>query len=102
APSLDILPLLQEAGASLRAFDPAGMNEAKKLLPNITWCTDAQDALGGADAAVVLTEWNEFRGLQPESIAQSLKGKVLVDLRNIYKPADMRAAGLTYVSVGRK
>jgi UDPglucose 6-dehydrogenase len=101
AASLDILPILQQAGAKLRAFDPAGMDEAKKMLPDITWCTDAYDAMNGADAAVVLTEWNEFRGLEPARIATMLKHKTLVDLRNIYKPSDMRDAGLTYVSIGR-
>ena len=102
APSLDILPLLQNAGAKLRAYDPAGMNEAQKMLPDITWCNDAWDAMTGSDAAVLITEWNEFRGLEPDKIAATLKDKVLVDLRNVYKPSDMRAAGLTYVSIGRK
>ncbi len=101
APSLDILPILQEAGATLRAFDPAGMQEAAKMLPNITWCKDAWDAMRGSDACVLITEWNEFRGLEPDKIAATLKDKVLVDLRNVYKPSDMAEAGLTYVSIGR-
>ena len=101
APSLDILPILQAAGARLRAFDPAGMIEASKILPNITWCSDAWDAMTGSDAAVLLTEWNEFRGLEPDKIAATLKDKVLVDLRNVYKPSEMAQAGLTYISVGR-
>jgi UDPglucose 6-dehydrogenase len=101
APSLDILPVLQQAGAKLRAFDPAGMKEAAKLLPDITWCNDAYDAMNGADACVLITEWNEFRGLQPTKIAELLKDKVFVDLRNVYKPADMRGAGLSYTSIGR-
>jgi UDPglucose 6-dehydrogenase len=101
AASLEILPILQKAGATLRAFDPAGMHEAEKMLPDIIWCTDAHDAMHGAHAAVVLTEWNEFRGLEPTRIASLLKDKTLIDLRNIYKPADMRSAGLTYVSIGR-
>ncbi len=101
APALDILPILQEAGARLRAFDPAGMQEAEKMLPNITWCKDAWDAMTGSDACVLITEWNEFRALQPAKIAAVLKDKVMVDLRNVYKPADMQAAGLTYVSIGR-
>lgn len=101
APSLDILPILQEAGATIRAFDPAGMAEAEKMLPNVVWCNDAWDAMSGAHAAVLITEWNEFRGLQPDKIAATLKDKVLVDLRNVYKPADMRSAGIRYSSIGR-
>lgn len=101
APSLDILPILQEAGAMLRAYDPAGMIEAEKMLPNVNWCKDAWDAMHGAHAAVLLTEWNEFRGLEPDKIAATLKDKILVDLRNVYKPADMRDAGITYSSIGR-
>lgn len=101
APSLVILPSLQEAGAQLRAFDPAGMKEAEKLLPGVQWCKDAADAMAGADGAVLLTEWNEFRGLAPEDMAQVLKKKIFVDLRNVYKPQDMRAAGLSYTSIGR-
>lgn len=101
APSLDILPLLQEAGATIRAFDPAAMQEADKLLPDVVWCKNANDALQDADVGVLLTEWNEFRGIAPQHLATHLKKKIFVDLRNVYKPADMRGAGLTYVSVGR-
>ncbi|HVY12099.1 MAG TPA: UDP-glucose/GDP-mannose dehydrogenase family protein [Alphaproteobacteria bacterium] len=101
APSLAILPALQEAGASIRAFDPAGMSEAKKHFSNVEFCSGAYHALEGADAAVLITEWNEFRALDPQRMAGLLKKKVLVDLRNVYKPADMRAAGLSYFSIGR-
>jgi UDPglucose 6-dehydrogenase len=101
APSLMIIPALQKAGAKIRAYDPAGMKEAERLLPDVAWAAQAMEALKGADAAVVLTEWNEFRALDPAAMAASLDKKVLVDLRNIYKPEDMRAAGLAYVSVGR-
>ncbi|MDX1921625.1 MAG: UDP-glucose/GDP-mannose dehydrogenase family protein [Alphaproteobacteria bacterium] len=100
APSLDILPLLQQAGAQLRAYDPAGMKEAAAMLPDIEWCKDAYDALQGSDAAVLITEWNEFRGLEPEKIASLLRRKILVDLRNVYKPEDMRDAGLHYTRIG--
>src|SRR3984957_7259581 len=61
--SLDLIPALQKAGAKTRAYDPAGMKEAEKLLPKVTWCRDAYDAIQGADAAAILTEWNEFRAL---------------------------------------
>jgi UDPglucose 6-dehydrogenase len=102
APSLDIIPILQEAGAEIRAFDPAGMKEAAKILHGVTWCKDAYDALNGADVCAVITEWNDFRGIDAKHFAQKLSKKILIDLRNIYKPADMRAAGLIYTSVGRK
>ncbi len=102
AASLVILPLLQEGGATIRAFDPAGMEEAKKHFKDVVYCKDVPEALRGADAAVILTEWNEFRALDPGRLAGTLKKKLLIDLRNIYKPAEMRAAGLDYVSIGRK
>jgi UDPglucose 6-dehydrogenase len=101
APSLNIIPALQKAGALIRATDPAGMKEAEKMLPDVTWVKDAYEAMAGADAAVIITEWNEFRGLHAARMAELLKKKVLVDLRNIYKPQEMKAAGLTYVSIGR-
>jgi len=101
APSLAIIPLLQQAGAKVQAFDPAGMQAAAPLLPNVTWCSDPYAALEAADAAIILTEWNAFRGLAPTRIAQVLKQKILIDLRNIYKPEAMREAGLRYVSIGR-
>jgi len=99
--SLDVIPALQKAGATVRAYDPAGMKEAEKLLPNVTWCRDAYDAMQGADAAVILTEWNEFRALDIARMKSILKTPVLVDLRNVYRPEDMAAAGFRYGSVGR-
>jgi UDPglucose 6-dehydrogenase len=99
--SLDVIPDLQKAGAKVRAYDPAGMDEAKKLLPGVTWCRDAYDAMQGADAVTILTEWNEFRALDVARMRELLRAPVMIDLRNIYKPEDMRAAGFTYVSVGR-
>jgi len=101
APSLAILPRLIAAGATIRAFDPAGVAEAKKLLPELIYCPDAYTAIAGADALVLLTEWNEFRALDLARVARLLKRPLVVDLRNIYRPAEMEAAGLSYVSVGR-
>lgn len=101
APSLAIVPALQAAGAKVRAFDPEGMAEAAKLLSDIAWCRDAYDAMDGADALVILTEWNEFRALNLERMRTLLRRPVVVDLRNIYSPADMLAAGFAYTSVGR-
>ena len=102
APSIPILHRLAESGANLRAFDPVGMEAAKSHLPpTLTYCSDALDAASGADALVVLTEWNVFRALAPKAIVEAMKGNVVVDLRNIFDPAAMRAAGLAYQSVGR-
>ena len=101
APSLAIVPALQDAGATVRAFDPAAMHEAKPLLPGVIWCDDAYDAAQGADVLVLITEWNEFRALDLSRIAVAMTSPVLVDLRNVYRPADMRAAGFQYSSIGR-
>jgi len=101
APSLDIVPALLAAGAAVRAFDPEGMGEARALLPDIAYCEDAYDAMSGADAVVILTEWNEFRALNLDRVRSVLSAPVMVDLRNVYNPADMVAAGFRYVSVGR-
>ena len=102
SPSLDIIPALQAAGASVRAFDPEGMKEAEKLLPGVTWTKNAYDAMTGADAVAILTEWNDFRALNLERAKSLLKAPLMVDLRNIYVPADMAAAGFRYYSVGRR
>ena len=102
APSLTIIPALQAAGATIRAYDPEAMNEAQKLLPGVTFAGDAYAAMQGADAVVLLTEWNEFRALDLERAKSLLKSPTLIDLRNVYKPADMAAAGFFYFSVGRR
>ena len=101
APSLDIVPALQSAGASVRAFDPAAMHEAQKLLPGVLWCEDAYQALQGADCVAILTEWNEFRALDLKRVKALLARPVMVDLRNVYTPADMAQAGFIYTSIGR-
>lgn len=100
APSLVILPYLQEAGATIRAFDPEGHKEAAKHL-TLTYCSNAYEALTGANGVVLLTEWNEFRALDLPRVKAALKFPVMVDLRNIYKPTQMAEAGFHYVSVGR-
>ena len=100
APSLVIVPILQAAGARIRAYAPEGADEAKKLL-NIDFCSDAYEALSGADGVVILTEWNEFRALDLTRLRSLLMRPLMVDLRNIYRPAQMAEAGFTYVSVGR-
>ena len=101
SPSLAILPRLATAGAAIRAFDPAGIDEARNLMPELVYCDDAYDAATGADALVLLTEWNEFRALDLARIGRLLAEPLVIDLRNIYQPAEMAAAGLSYVSIGR-
>ncbi len=101
AASLAIIPALQKAGASVRAFDPEGMGEAKTLLSDVAYCEDAYDAMNGADAVVLLTEWNQFRTLDLERVKTLLSQPIMVDLRNVYSPGDMKAAGFSYTCVGR-
>ncbi len=101
SPSLDIVPMLQEAGANIRAYDPEGMAEAGPLLPGVTWCGGAYDAVLDADAVVILTEWNQFRNLDLDRVKALLKTPVFVDFRNIYNPRDMAEAGFGYTAIGR-
>jgi UDPglucose 6-dehydrogenase len=102
APSLSVVSRLVEEGATVRAFDPEGMNAARPLLPEeVIYTEDALQAVEGADALVLITEWNEFRALSPERLTRSMRGRVVVDLRNVFDPAAMRQAGLDYTSVGR-
>tara|TARA_R110002096_G_scaffold404517_1_gene602353 strand:+ start:1438 stop:2739 length:1302 start_codon:yes stop_codon:yes gene_type:complete len=101
APSLDIIPALQKAGAKIRAFDPAGRAEAEKLLTDVEFTSGPYLCAEGADALVIITEWNEFRALALDRLLTAMTGNVMVDLRNIYTPDDVRAHGFEYVSVGR-
>ena len=101
SPSLVILPRLMAAGARLQVFDPEGMAEAQKLMPDLVYCRDAYRTMKGADALVLLTEWNEFRGLDLGRVKRLLARPLVIDLRNIYQPQEMAAAGLSYVSIGR-
>jgi UDPglucose 6-dehydrogenase len=101
APSLDIVPLLQQKGANIRAYDPAAMEEAADHLTDVAFCRNAYDAMEGADCAVIVTEWNEFRALDLDRLKALLASPVLIDMRNIYEPAEMVEAGITYHSVGR-
>jgi UDPglucose 6-dehydrogenase len=100
APSLVIVPALQQSGATIRAYDPEGTHEARKYL-DATFCKSAYEALTGADAVVILTEWNEFRALDLSRVKALMKAPVMIDLRNIYRPAQMAEAGFRYTSVGR-
>jgi UDPglucose 6-dehydrogenase len=102
SPSLSLLPALKRAGATIRAFDPEGMHEARKMIEGVTFCAGAYDAMDGADALVIVTEWNEFRALDLKRVRQILRSPTVIDLRNIYKPADMAEAGFYYFSIGRR
>ncbi|SRR5579875_1573747 len=102
SPSLAIVPALQRAGAAIRAFDPEGMNEAKRLLPGVAFCRSSYEAMEGAHALVIVTEWNEFRALDLDRVKTLLKTPTIIDLRDIYKPADMAEAGFHYFSIGRR
>jgi UDPglucose 6-dehydrogenase len=101
AASLDIIPILQKGGATVQAYDPAGMHEAKPLLPDVVWKDDAYHAAEQADVLVIITEWNEFRALHLDRIAAIMNQPRIVDLRNVYNPGDAAKAGFTYTSIGR-
>jgi UDPglucose 6-dehydrogenase len=101
APSLDIIPILQRAGAKVQAYDPAGMHEAKALLPGVDWKDDAYAAATGADVLVIITEWNEFRALQLNRLAEIMNRPAIVDLRNVYNAGEAVKAGFAYSSIGR-
>src|SRR5271167_4236253 len=101
APSLALITALQDMGARVRAFDPAGMNQARSLLKNVTYCDDAYDCADAADALVIATEWEQFRALDLERLRDLMACPVVVDLRNIYRPEDMNRLGFAYACVGR-
>jgi len=102
SPSVSILPPLIEKGAVVRAHDPHGMTEAKHMLPDgVTYCDDIYTTFEQADAVVLMTEWNVYRGLQLDRVKSLMKGRVFCDLRNVYDPGTMRAAGFEYSCVGR-
>jgi UDPglucose 6-dehydrogenase len=101
AASLVIVPALQAAGARIRAYDPEGMEQAKLVLADVDYAPDAYGCVEGADALVILTEWDAFRALDLARIKAKLREPLIIDLRNIYRPDEMRRRGFTYVSVGR-
>ncbi|OCK61547.1 UDP-glucose/GDP-mannose dehydrogenase family protein [Bradyrhizobium sp. LMTR 3] len=101
APSIPLVTGLLDMGAKVRAHDPVGMEQAKKELPEIEYCTDPYECARGADALVIVTEWVQFRALDLERLKNEMAQPVVVDLRNIYRPEDMAAQGFTYESVGR-
>jgi UDPglucose 6-dehydrogenase len=101
SPAISLIQGLQDAGAAVRAFDPEGMDEAVKVIEGLECCSDAYDTVGGADVAVIVTEWDQFRALDFERMRKSMRDPVLVDLRNIYTRQDVEARGFRYVDVGR-
>lgn len=102
APSLLIVPMLQERGATVRACDPQGRRQAEPLLPGVTWCESAEEAANEADVLVIVTEWNEFRALNLEEIKSRMAGSTIVDLRNVLDPASVRDLGIAYTGIGRR
>ena len=101
APSIAIVTALEDAGANVRAFDPAGMEQAKPLMQNVTFCEDPYSCAKGADALVIVTEWDAFRALDLDRLKEEMAAPVMVDLRNVYRPDEMRRRGFKYASVGR-
>src|SRR6266550_1900020 len=101
APSIPLATALQDMGAQVRAFDPAGMEQAKPLLPDVTYCDGPYSCADGADGVVIVTEWEQFRALDFEQMKQRMACPILIDLRNIYSSEDMRKHGFIYVGVGR-
>ena len=101
APSLDIIPALQAAGARVKAYDPESMHEAGKMLTEVDFCDGPYHAIDGADAMVLITEWDQFRAMDFDRVKKLLKTPTVVDLRNVYQPSDMAKRGFNYVSVGR-
>ena len=102
SPSLTILPRLKDLGATVVAYDPQGRREGEPMLPGVEWAEGPYDVAENADVLLLLTEWNEFRALDLERIAKSMRGNVLVDLRNVYNGHEASRAGLAYHSIGRQ
>lgn len=101
SPAIAVAQTLTDAGVEVSAYDPEGMDLAKPIMPEVVMCDDSYSAIEGADVTVIVTEWDAFRALDLNRVKQLAKAPVIVDLRNIYTPDDMRAAGFDYTSVGR-
>ncbi len=101
APALDIIPALQQAGATIRAHDPEGMEHAKTMLDHVQFCDDAYQAAHEADAIAIVTEWDAYRALDLAHLKEVMKTPILVDLRNIYRSSEMARHGFTYIGIGR-
>lgn len=103
SPAITILPALAEKGAVIKAHDPKGMDEARRVLPDtmISYCENAYDAADGADALILMTEWNQYRALDLEKLGRMMKERIFIDLRNVYRPEKLTSLGFSYVGVGR-
>lgn len=101
APSIPLIVALQDMGAKVRVYDPVGMGQAKQVLTNVTYCEGPYDCVEDADATVIVTEWEQFRALDFEMVKDLMACPVIVDLRNIYRPEDMKKYGFAYSCVGR-
>ena len=101
SPSLDIIRDLVVRGANVKVYDPEGMEEAKSIIDDVTWCSTAYEAMVDANVVTIITEWNEFRALDLKRIKLLLKEPILVDFRNIYRPEEMSEEGFYYYSIGR-
>jgi UDPglucose 6-dehydrogenase len=101
APSIPLVTGLLDMGAKVRAHDPVGIEQARKELPDIHYCSDPYECVTGADAMVIVTEWVQYRALDLDRLKSAMKQPVVVDLRNVYRPEDMAAHGFIYESVGR-
>src|SRR5262249_14707909 len=102
APSITLVTALQDLGAKVRAYDPVGMEQAKDVLENVTYCESAYSCAEGADALVIVTEWEQFRALDLERLRKAMARPVVIDLRNVYRPDDMIKHGFIYTGIGRK
>jgi UDPglucose 6-dehydrogenase len=101
APSLSIVRALEDAGVIVRGYDPESMAQARPLIPNVALCADPYEAAAGADAVVLVTEWDALRALDLRRLAASMRTPVLIDLRNVYPPEDVESAGLAWHGIGR-
>jgi UDPglucose 6-dehydrogenase len=101
APSIALVTALEDSGAKVRAFDPAAMEQAKPLMPRVTFCEDAYACAQGAEALVIVTEWDAFRALDLDRLKNEMAAPVMVDLRNVYRPEELRRRGFKYASIGR-
>lgn len=101
SPALTIIPILQQAGANIAAYDPEAMDAAKNMIDDVSWQDDSYSLANGADAIVIITEWNEFRALDLDRLNATMAGDIIVDLRNIYKADQMNDKGFKYTSIGR-
>jgi len=102
SPAIDIIQLLLKEGARIKCFDPLAMENTRKILPNLTYCQDEYETARGSDALVIATEWNQFRNLDLLKIKKLLKYPILLDLRNLYEPENMKKLSFIYEGVGRK